>query len=98
MTGTSAAVAGSDNLTETVMAPGRIDVIQYKKVQFLKSSSYSAVKNSTKARSNFRIIITDTATNATHLDYGDEDPRRGNVVALEKFLLFQNSTGGIRLG
>lgn len=97
-TGSSSTVSGSDTINELATAPEKVEALQYNKVQRLNISSYSFVKNSTKVRSNFNIIVRDTVTDTVFIDYGDIVARSSNVVSLEKLVLFQNSTGGIRRG
>lgn len=97
-TGASSSISGSDTLNELVMAPEKLEVLQYSKIQRLNQSVYSFVKNSTKMRGDFSIRITDAVTNNAFIDYGGTIPRSGTVISLDKFVLFQNSTGGIRKG
>lgn len=97
-TGASVSVSGSDTLNEIVTAPERLDVLQYNKIQRLSISDYLAVKNSTKIRGEFHIKLTDTVTKSVFLDYGGTEPRSGNVISLDRMVLFQNATGGIRRG
>lgn len=97
-TGASSSISGSDTINELAAAPEKVEALQYNKVQRLNVSAYTAVKNSTKVRSNFNIIVKDIVTGAVFIDYGDIVARSSNVVSLEKLVLFQNSTGGIRKG
>ncbi len=97
-TGASSSISGSDTINELVTAPEKVEALQYNKVQRLNISAYTAVKNSTKVRSSFNIIVKDIVTGAVFIDYGDTVARSSNVVSLEKLVLFQNSTGGIRKG
>lgn len=97
-TGSSSSVSGLDNLSETITAPESVDVLQYNRIHRLNVSSYSAVKNSTLIRSDFSIRITDTDSGSVFMDYGAVVPRSLNIVSLDRMVLFQNSTGGIRKG
>lgn len=97
-TGSSSSISGIDNLSETVTATENVGVLQYNKIHRLNISSYSSVKNSTLVRSDFAIRITDADTNRVFIDYGGIVPRSANIVSLDRLVLFQNSTGGIRKG
>ena len=97
-TGASSSISGSDILNELVTAPEKIEALQYNKIHRLSISSYSNVKNSTQIRSDFNMLLTDTLTNTAFMNYGDIVARSSNVVSLERLVLFQNSTGGIRRG
>jgi hypothetical protein len=92
-------VSGNDNLTETLFAPQPITVLQYKKIQALNSSSYTDVKSSL-ASDDFRITLQDIQANpvVNVLDYGGVVPAGGNIVSVQRYFVFQNSTAGIRQG
>jgi hypothetical protein len=94
----SVTVSGSDNLTETFTAWERIDIMQYEKIRQLNLSNYTFVKNTTNAVNNFNIQISDVSTNDTISSLGPLPPKRGDVTALDRFIVYQNSTGGIRQG
>ncbi len=94
----SAAVSGTDNLTETITPYERIDVLQYEKIRQLNSSDYSSVKNSSGIENNFNVQVYDTLTNTTFEDFGGTAPGKGDIIALERYTVFQNSTAGIRQG
>ncbi|MBI2578162.1 MAG: LamG domain-containing protein [Candidatus Aenigmarchaeota archaeon] len=91
-------VSGVDNLTETVFTPERIDVIQYDKLAQINLTNATHIKQGMGMEGSFRIKITDVDTNATALDVGDTLPKTSNVVSLQRFVLLQNSTAGIRKG
>jgi hypothetical protein len=61
----------------------------------LNSSNYSAAKQALGIE-NFRIRVFDTNSSSYAFEFGDEVPRRGDVVAFQRYFLFQNSTGEIR--
>lgn len=96
-TSRSVAVNGFDNITETIFPAEDMLLAQYKKLMALNSSSYAGVKNLT-GLSDFRFQLVDASTNQTFLNYGDAPPGRGNVVALQRHVLYQNSTAGVRAG
>lgn len=90
----STAQTGVDNLSE-VISFDKISVLQYTKMFLLNGTNYTLVKNSTGLQKDFRISIVD---NVTAFQYGGIAPNGGNIVALRRYVLFQNSTGGIRRG
>lgn len=87
-----------DNLTETSLPVERISILQYEKMLQLNQSNYTNVRNTGDVESNFRIKLIDYDTNATFIDYGGTTPRKGNIIALQRYAVFQNSTAGIRNG
>ena len=91
-------VSGVDNLTETVYVPEKINVIQYDKIAQVNVTNASHIKSGMGFESMFRISLQDLDTNVTVFDYGEIVPKTGNVVSLQRFVLFQNATGGIRKG
>lgn len=96
--GPSSTVSGVDNLTETAFTPERVDVIQYDKLAQVNLTNATHIKQGMGLEGSFRIKITDVETNTTALDVGDTLPKTSNVVSLQRFVLFQNSTAGIRKG
>ncbi len=93
----SKAVTGTDNMSETVLPAEEIFVLDNLKLQNLNASDYTRVKNAT-GLGNFRIRLYDTNTTSNYIVFGDTVPRRGDVVALNRYFLYQNSTGGVRPG
>ncbi len=87
-----------DNLTETFLPAERISVLQYEKLRQLNQSNYTNVRSKADVESSFRIKLTDADANATFMDFGGDVPRKGNIVALQRYAVFQNSTAGIRNG
>ena len=94
----STAVSGINNLTETITGYERISVLQYEKIRQLNSSDYNSVKNASDIENNFNVQVYDTLTNATFEDFGSTPPSKGDIIALERFAVFQNSTAGVRQG
>ncbi|MEK6888410.1 MAG: LamG domain-containing protein [Candidatus Aenigmatarchaeota archaeon] len=94
----STTMSGSDNLSETWLAPEAISVVQYRKLLFLNNSNYTRIKNSTHLPRDFSIKLVDTGTSATILNFGPATPPAGNVVSFRRFVLYQNSTGAMRRG
>ncbi len=96
-TGSSGTVSGTNDVVEKIFAVEKISLIQYKKIQYLGSLNYEALRNTTGVK-NFRITIADNSDDENILDYGGTAPREGNVVSINRYVLFQNETGGIRNG
>lgn len=94
----STVVSGSNNLTETTYPVEEVTLLQYKKISKLNNSDYSNVKSSIGMKNDFRIKIYDIELNQTFLSYGGSLPRKGDIVSLQRYVLYQNSTGGIRKG
>lgn len=92
----SVAISGTDSITERIFPFENISVIQYRKIQLLNASNYSSLKDNLNV-SDFRITIYDVKTNETFFDYGGTLVE-ANVVAMKKFILYQNSTASIRGG
>ncbi|MBI2076721.1 MAG: LamG domain-containing protein [Candidatus Aenigmarchaeota archaeon] len=91
-------IAGTDNLTEIIQPAEKIPVLQYSKLRHLNETNYTNIKNTAGIESSFSIKVYDIDDNTTFMDFGGSVPRRGDIVALQRFALFQNSTAGIRNG
>lgn len=85
----STPVVGNDNLTEKVYPIEKIYMLQYRKLEQLKNSGY--------ASSNLHLTIYNE-NNQTFFAYGSDVPKRGNVVALQKNLAYQDSIGNVEFG
>ena len=96
-TSRSVTVSGYDNLTEIFYPVEEVRIVQYKRILEINKTSYSLVKN-ISGISDFRFRIIDAITNQTFLDYGSLPSSRDNVVALQRYILYQNSTAGVRQG
>jgi hypothetical protein len=98
-TSRSVSISGSNYIRETIQAALPFNLIQYKKTAILNSSNYTAVRNALGAK-NFRLTIHNIEKKpyAVFFDYGGEVPRAGNIVAIQRYALFQNSTAGINEG
>lgn len=94
-TSRSVIITGTDYLTETLLAVQPVWVMQYRKISVLNSSNYDALKEKT---GDFHLKLIDLSDSSAFLDFGGVVPRTGNVVALQRYFLFQNSTAGIRNG
>ena len=90
-------ITGTDNMSETIIAPEEIYVLDNQKLAALNASSYNLTKNATGFAS-FRIRLYDLNSTSNYIQVGDEPPRRGDIVALQRYFLYQNSTGGVRPG
>ena len=97
-TNRSAPVSGANNLSETIYYPEEINLLEYRLIQRLQNSQYGAVKNSTGLKNDFNIEIVNAQINATYILFGDSAPLRGNVISLEKPIVFQNSTAALIRG
>jgi hypothetical protein len=98
-TSRSVTINGNNTITETVHFVQPIPVIQYRKLQTINASNYSAVRDSLGI-DDFNIVLQDIDTNpvSTFFSYGGEVPRSGNVIAMQRNHVYQNSTAGIRNG
>jgi len=94
----STAITGTNNISEKTYPVEEIELLQYRKLMDLSSSNYTAVKNMSAVNNNFRIRLFDTNTSTYFMTFGDDVPRHSNIVALQRYMLFQNETGGIRNG
>ena len=79
--------------------------MQYKKMSDLNQSDYDSVRNSTAFPDNFHVRLYDTSGTLLDsiLDYDASDtdsliPDEGDVIALEKYVVYQDSTGAISNG
>ena len=90
----STTITGTNNLTETVYPLEKISLLQYRNIQRLANTDYLAVKNNT---GDFYVTIYDLAGNR-FFGFGGSVPRKGDVIALERYIIYQNSTAGIENG
>lgn len=95
-TSRSVSISGTNNLTEKVMQTEKINAIQFKSLQQLNSTDYVTLKNNLGVKNDFRIKLVDNSTNI--FEYGANVPRSGDVVALQRYVIYQNSTGNINSG
>ncbi|GEM_PF-6344254 len=93
----SRSITGTDNMSETIIAPEEISVLDNQKIVAMNASSYNLTKNAT-GFTNFRIRLYDLNSTSNYIQLGDAPPRRGDIVALQRYFLYQNSTGGVRPG
>ncbi len=91
-------ITGVNNLTETFFHVEKIYAVQYEKMRQLNASNYTNIRSTADTESNFHIKLSDADTNATIMDYGAAVPRRGNIVALQRHVVYQNSTAGVNNG
>ncbi len=94
----NSAIAGANNLTEIIHPVEKIPVLQYFKLRHLNETNYTSIKNTAGIESSFSIKVYDIDDNTTFMSFGGSVPRSGDVVALQRYVLFQNSTAGIRNG
>lgn len=95
-TSQSIPIAATNNITETVFPAERIDTVQYRQLRQLNISNYSLTRNI--FLHDFHLKLTDLSTSEIQLDYGAEIPRRGDVVALQRYVIYQNSTAHVNEG
>jgi hypothetical protein len=94
----STTITGTNNLTETIYPVEKIEILQYRKMIDLNNTNYTAVKNLSSVDNDFRARVLDTNTSTFFLTYGETPPSHTNIIAFQRFMLFQNSTAGIRGG
>jgi len=90
----SVSVSGIDNLTsgyEKVYPAEKIFLIQYKKILSFINKTYEEVKGNSSVEGDFRIRLLDSS-NSTVFDFGQTPPVRGNIVAVQKYVVYKNST------
>ncbi|MFH0832699.1 MAG: hypothetical protein V1900_03210 [Candidatus Aenigmatarchaeota archaeon] len=97
-TSSSAAVSGSNNITETIYPVERFSLLQYRKILKLNASTYATVKGNCDIENDFNIQIYDTDRNQTYVSYGGASSRAGNIVALSRYVVFQNASASINNG
>ena len=93
-TGSFVEISYFDNVTEKMYPMEKISLLQYRNIQKLGNSDYSAVKNNT---GDFYVTIYDSTGNK-FFGFGGSVPRKGDVIALERYVIYQNSTAGIENG
>lgn len=91
-------ISGTDNLSEVITQPQAIPIVQYKKILFLNNSNYTRIKNATQLSRDFAVRLVNANTSVVELNFGPSPPPSGSIVALRRFTLYQNSTGGIKKG
>lgn len=91
-------IGNNNTINETIFYLEKIPVLQYNKLVHLNQSNYTRIRNTSDIENDFNILLEDADTNATLIQFGKEVPKRGNVVALRRFALFQNATAAIRNG
>jgi len=92
----SQSVTGSDNVNETVLQIKQLNIISFRNIQSLNNSNYTKMKESIGLENDFYVKIYDTESNTTFSTFGGVVPDEGTVVALQRYVLYQNRTAGIR--
>jgi len=95
-------IGGTNNLTtdnnnETFYPVYKVPVLQWRKIDALNRSIYEIMKETTDIKYDFHITLKDSSNN-NFLDYGETIPRRGDVYALQRHVLYQNSSAGVNKG
>jgi hypothetical protein len=93
----SVELSGSDSMSETVMPPEEISAVGSVKLADLAASNYTRLSSALEA-GDFRIKLYDINSGTDYFSYGGSVPKKGNVAALQRYVLYQNSTGGLRPG
>jgi hypothetical protein len=94
-----ALITGNNNtMNETIFYLEKLPLLSYNKLVHLNQSNYTRVVNSSDIENDFNILLQDADTNTTLIQFGKGIPKRGNVVALRRFAIFQNGTAAIRNG
>lgn len=91
-------IQGANNLTEKIYPAREIAVIEYREIQKLQNAAYTSVKSSIGMKDEFSVEVFNTVTNETFMAFGGTAPTRGNVISLERPVVFQNSTAAIIRG
>ncbi|MBI2579542.1 MAG: hypothetical protein HYW27_01435 [Candidatus Aenigmarchaeota archaeon] len=94
----SVSVSGTDNLTETIFFPEKLELMQFRQLQRFMNANYTLVRNATSFRRDFSIKLLDIESGTNFVSFGGELPRKGNVVAMQRYLLYQNSSGFVKRG
>ncbi|MBI5061177.1 MAG: hypothetical protein HZB67_02585 [Candidatus Aenigmarchaeota archaeon] len=97
-TNMSVPVGGTDNIDEKIFAVEKISLLQYEGMQRLQAADYGKIKNSTGMLFDMNINITDVDTGATVFAFGENVSYESNIVSLQRFVAYQNSTAAIRKG
>jgi len=96
-TSRSTSVSGANNLTQSVFGVEEIQVVKYREMQKLNGAAYATVTVATGMK-DFYLEVFNTVTNATYFTFGNTAPARGNVVSVEKPIIYQNATADIITG
>jgi hypothetical protein len=91
-------LAGDDELTEVIFPVEKIDLLGYENLYSLNQSSVENIINSTGFDREFELVLNDADSNATYWRYGGPVPRRADIHATQRYMLYQNESGGIRPG
>ncbi len=87
-------VSYSNNVSEKIYPLERVSLLQYRKIEELGNSNYSIISANF---GDFYLTIYDSSGNK-FFGYGGYVPRKGNVISLERYVIYQNSTAGIEFG
>ncbi|MBI4014987.1 MAG: hypothetical protein HY365_03455 [Candidatus Aenigmarchaeota archaeon] len=96
-TSRSASVSGDNNLSQSVFGAEELHVVRYREMQKLSGATYATVTAATGVK-DFYVEVFNTVTNTTYFTFGGAAPTRGNVVAVEKPIIYQNATADIITG
>lgn len=91
-------ITGNDNLTEIIYPAEKIPALGYEKMRNLNRTSVEFVKNSTIFDRDFEISLVDYATGEQYWRFGDDAPKRSDIYALQRYVMYQNETAGIKQG
>ena len=93
-TDSSVPVSYSNNVSERIYSLERVSLLQYRKIEELGNSNYTLISASV---GEFYLTIYNSSGNK-YFGYGGNVPRKGDVIALERYVIYQNSTAGIESG
>jgi hypothetical protein len=93
-TDNSVPISYSNNVSERIYPLERVSLLQYRKIEELGNSDYSIISANV---GEFYLTIYDSSGNK-FFGYGGYVPRKGDVIALERYVIYQNSTAGIESG
>jgi hypothetical protein len=96
-TSMSTSVSGSNNVTETLYPIEQVNILQYQSIMDLAAANYTIIKNTSDIENQFNITLDDT--NGTNvLSFGNVTPSEGDIIALQRYVMYQNATGYPRQG
>ena len=85
------------NRNETLFSVQRSSAIHYSKLSALNSSNYMIMKNLTDVKYDFHVTLKNS-TGSPIFEYGGEIPSRADINALQRSVIYQNSSAGINYG
>lgn len=95
-------IVGSDNLTainrnESFFPAQKKRVVQYSKLSALNRSIYTIMKLLSDQKYDFHLSLKNLSGDII-LEYGEDIPTKGDINALQRSIVYQNSSAGINNG